>query len=248
MFLIKKFISSFLMPFPIFLLLVAIGFYFWQRGNQRRAKQFLISSLLWISLLSYSPFSALLLLPLESAYTKAELTNTPAKYIHVLGSGHVSNPDIPLSSEIGLISLARLNEGVSLYKTHENMKMIFSGYGGRDPVSNARKNSQMAIALGVNPKDIILLEKPQDTQEEAIAAKKIIGNQPLILVTSASHMVRALALFRKEGIEVIPAPTDFQAKGNDTLWQFPSADGLGRCEAAFHEYLGLGWGRLKGYL
>lgn len=236
------------MPFPIFLLLVTIGFYFWQRNDDRRAKKILLFSLLWISLLSYSPFSALLLLPLESTYSKVELTNIPPKYIHVLGSGHTSNPHIPLSSEIGLVSLARLNEGVSLYKAHGNMKMIFSGYGGKDPVSNARKNSQMAITLGVNPKDIILLEKPQDTQEEALAAKKIIGDQPLILVTSASHMVRASALFRKEGIEVIAAPTDFQAKGNDTLWQFPSADGLGRSEAAFHEYLGLGWGRVKGYL
>lgn len=236
------------MPFPIFLLLVAIGFYFWQRNDHRRAKKVLLFALLWISLLSYAPFSALLLLPLESAYTKVALTDTPPTYIHVLGSGHTSNPHIPLSSEIGLVSLARLNEGVSLYKAHGNMKIIFSGYGGRDPVSNARKNSQMAIALGVNPADIILLEAPQNTQEEATAAKKIIGNQPLILVTSASHMVRASALFRKAGIEVITAPTDFQAKGNDLLWQLPSAEGLGRSEAAFHEYLGLGWGRLKGYL
>lgn len=236
------------MPFPIFLILVGIGFYFWQRGNERRAKQVFLSSLLWISLLSYSPFSALLLLPLESAYSKVELTNTPPKYIHVLGCGHTSNPHIPLSSEIGLVSLARLNEGVSIYKTHPNMKLIFSGYGGNDPISNARKNAQMAIALGVDPADIVLLEAPKDTQEEAMASKKIIGNQPLILVTSASHMVRASALFRKAGINVIPAPTDFQIKRDDDLWQLPSADGLGRSEAAFHEYLGLAWGKLKGSL
>lgn len=236
------------MPFPIFLFLVTIGFYFWQRNDHRRAKKILLLALLWISLLSYPPFSALLLLPLESAYSKVELTDRPVKYIHVLGSGHTSNPKIPLSSEVGLVSLARLNEGVSLYKAHRNMKIIFSGYGGRDPISNARKNAQMAIALGVNPADIILLEAPKDTQEEAAAAKKIIGNQPLILVTSASHMIRASALFRKAGIKVIAAPTDFQAKGNDTLWQFPSSGGLERSEAAFHEYLGLAWERLKGYL
>lgn len=236
------------MPFPIFLILIGIGFYFWQRGDNRRAKRFFLFSLLWISLLSYPPFSALLLLPLESAYSKVKITDTPPKYIHVLGCGHTSNPHIPLSSEIGLVSLARLNEGVSLYKAHPNMKIIFSGYGGGDPVSNARKNAQMAITLGVNPKNIILLENPQDTQEEAVAAKRIIADQPLILVTSASHMVRASALFRKAGIVVIQAPTDFQIKASDTLWQFPSAGGMGRSEAAFHEYLGLVWGRLKGYL
>ena len=236
------------MPFPVFLILIIIGFYFWKRGNERRARQLFLFSLLWISLLSYSPFSALLLLPLESAYSKVELADTSPKYIHVLGCGHTSNVHIPLSSEIGLVSLARLNEGVSLYKAHPDMKLIFSGYGGDDPISNARKNRQMAIALGVNPDHIILLETPQDTQEEAIASKKIVGDGPLILVTSASHMIRASALFRKAGIKVIPAPTDFQVKKNDALWQFPSADGLGRSEAAFHEYFGLAWGRLKGSL
>lgn len=196
-------------------------------------------------MLSYSPFSASLLLPLESTHSKIELTSTSPKYIHVLGSGHTSNPRLPLSSEIGLVSLARLTEGVFIYKAHPNMKLIFSGDGGNDPISNARKNSQMAIALGVNPADIILLESPKDTQEEVTEAKKIVKNQSLILVTSASHMVRASALFRKAGVEVIPAPTDFQAKGNDELWQFPSATGLERSEAAFHEYLGLAWEMIK---
>lgn len=236
------------MPFPIFFILLGIGFYFWHRGNDQRAKQFFLSSLIWISLLSYAPFSALLLSPLEMTYSKVELTDTVPAYIHVLGCGHTSNAKIPLSSEIGLVSLARINEGVFLYKTYPNMKIIFSGYGEKDPISNARKNSQMAIALGVNPADIILLETPQDTQEEAIASKKIVGDQALILVTSASHMVRASALFRKAGISVITAPTDFQAKGNDRLWQFPSSEGLGRSEAAFHEYLGLAWSMLKGMI
>jgi len=248
MFFLKKLVSTFLMPFPIFFILMGIGFYFWQRGNGKRARQFFLFAFLWISILSYSPFSSLLLSPLESAYSKIELTDTHPHYIHVLGCGHTTNPRLPLSSEISLVSLARLNEGVSLYKRFSNMKLIFSGYGGGDPISNARKNAQMAIALGVNPADIILLETPQDTQEEAIASKKVVGNQPLILVTSASHMVRASALFRKAGIELIPAPTDFQIKANDGLLQFPSSSGLERSEAAFHEYLGLAWGRLKGYL
>lgn len=233
------------MPFPIFLFFLGVGLYFLYRGNIKRSKIWIIGSIIWISILCYSPFSALLLLPLESTYSKVELTSTPPKYIHVLGCGHTSNPRLPLSSEIGLVSLARLTEGVFIYKAHPNMKLIFSGYGGDDPVSNARKNSQMAIALGVDPADIILLESPKDTQEEATEAKKIVKNQSLILVTSASHMVRASALFRKAGIEVIPAPTDFQVKGNDTLWQFPSANGLERSEAAFHEYLGLAWEKLK---
>jgi uncharacterized SAM-binding protein YcdF (DUF218 family) len=245
MFALKKIISAFLMPFPLFFLFILIGLFFWYRGYHRHARKMFIFSLVWISLLSYPPFSALLLKPLENTYPKFQLKAQHPHYIHVLGNGHTSNPDLPLSSELALVSLARITEGVSIYKSLPNMKLIFSGFGGNDPISTARKNAQMAIILGVSPNDIILLESPKDTNEEAMAAKTIVGSEPLILVTSASHMVRASALFRKQGIRVIEAPTDFQVKKTDTLWQFPSSDGLGRSEAAFHEYLGLLWGKLK---
>lgn len=234
--------------FLSFFILVGIGIYLWYRGYHSRAKKFFLFALAWITLLSYPPFSALILLPLENTYPKVNLTSVHPRYIHVLGNGHTTNPNLPLSSELALVSLARVNEGVTLYKSYPNMKLIFSGYGGEDPISNARKNAQMAIALGVDTKDIIILESPKDTQDEAIAVKKIIGKEPLILVTSASHMVRASLLFRKNDVNIIEAPTDFQVKQEESLWQFPSSYGLRRSEAAFHEYLGLLWGKVKGSL
>jgi uncharacterized SAM-binding protein YcdF (DUF218 family) len=245
MFALKKFISAFLMPFPLFWVFILIGVIFWYRRDEDKAKAMFLFALVWLSLLSYAPFSALLLKPLENAYPKIKLESVYPKYIHVLGSGHTSNSNLPLSSELGLISLVRVNEAITLYKSYPDMKLIFSGYGGDDPVSNARKNAKMAVALGVNPQDIILLEEPKDTQEEAIAAKKIVGSQPLILVTSASHMIRASSYFRENGITVIEAPTDFQVKKEDGYWQFPSADGLSRSEVAFHEYLGLLWEKIR---
>jgi len=248
MFVVKKLIASFLMPFPLFLIFMGIGLFFWYRGYQGRAKIFFIFSLTWISLLSYPPFSSLLLKPLENKHSKFCTSERNLHYIHVLGNEHTTNPSLPLSSELGLVSLARVNEGVVIYKSHPNMKLIFSGYGGLDSISNARKNAQMAIALGVNPKDIIILELPKDTAEEAIASKKIVGSEPIILVTSASHMIRASSLFRKHGINVIEAPTDFQVKKEIELLQFPSSTGLAYTEAAFHEYLGLIWGKLRGNL
>lgn len=248
MFLVKKFISQFLMPFPIFLILIGIGIFFWRKGNDKIAKRMFFAALIWISLLSYPPFSSMLLKPLENTYPKIDMNTPLPNYIHVLGSGHTSNRNLPLSSELGSNSLIRVTEGVAIYKSHPNMKLIFSGYGGDDPISNARMNRDMAIVLGVNPNDIILLEAPKDTEDEAIAAKKIVGNESLVLVTSASHMVRASALFRKNGVKVIEAPTDFQVKQDDSIWQFPSAGGLSRSESAFHEYIGLIWSKFRGLI
>ncbi|MDD2367782.1 MAG: ElyC/SanA/YdcF family protein [Sulfuricurvum sp.] len=248
MFFLKKAFSSFLLPFPIFLILLGLSLFFWKKGSIRKAKSFFFVSLLWISLLSYTPFSSLLLFPLERTYPKIDSSHISIRYIHVLGSGHITNPTIPLESEIEPPSLIRDIEGITLYKQNPGIKLIFSGYAKNDPVSNARKNAQLAIALGVNPADIILLETPKDTYEEAIAVKKIIGITPVILVTSASHMPRANALFHKAGINTIPAPTDFLVKKEEDLFQLPSAGGLMRSERAFHEYLGLVWGRLSGIL
>lgn len=233
------------MPFPIFLILIGIAIFFWRKGNDTIAKRMFFAALIWISLLSYPPFSNILLKPLENTYPKIDMNASLPKYIHVLGSGHTSNRNLPLSSELGINSLTRVNEGIVIYKSHPGMKLIFSGYGGDDPISNASMNRKMAIALGINPDDIIILEAPKDTEDEAIAVKKIVGNEALVLVTSASHMVRAAALFRKNGIQVIEAPTDFQIKKEESLWQFPSAGGLSRSESAFHEYLGIIWNKLK---
>jgi uncharacterized SAM-binding protein YcdF (DUF218 family) len=248
-FFLKKALSSFLMPFPIFIILLGLSLFFLKRGSIQKAKSFLFVSVAWIALFSYSPFSSILLMPLETCYPKLSQSQlSSAHFIHILGSGHITNHRIPLESEIDKASLTRTLEGVMLYKQKTKMKLIFSGYAGKDPVSNARKNAKLAITLGVKPSDIILLETPRDTYEEAIAVKKILGNNTVILVTSASHMPRANALFHKAGIHTIPAPTEFLVKKEEDLLQFPSAEGLMRSERAFHEYMGLIWGRLSNNL
>ncbi len=246
MFLLKKFIAAFLMPLPIFMFLMLLGIYLLYKKKSKQAMATIIAALLWISLLSYAPFSALLILPLESRYSAVDLDSIDTEYIHVLGTGHVANDTIPLSSQLDIQGLVRLNEGVSIYKQRNGMKLIFSGYGKDEPISNAKKSAMIAVDLGVDRDDIILFEEPRDTAEEAKAVKSFIGDKRLVLVTSAAHMVRAAALFRKAGIDVIPAPTNFKVKREDDLLGFPSAEGLSRSESAFHEYLGLLWSKLRG--
>jgi hypothetical protein len=60
--------------------------------------------------------------------------------------------------------------------------------------------------------DIILRSLSKDTKDQAIHIRKILDNNSFILVTSASHMPRSIVLFRKQGLQPIPAPTDFWVK------------------------------------
>ena len=119
-----------------------------------------------------------------------------------------------------------------------------------DPVSNAEIMADVAIALNVDKKDIVLEVSSRDTKDEALLIKKIVGDDEFILVTSASHMVRSMALFRKQGMDPIPAPTDFWIKERQRMGAevFPSAYKLRMAERAVHEYLGIMWGKIRGQL
>jgi uncharacterized SAM-binding protein YcdF (DUF218 family) len=63
----------------------------------------------------------------------------------------------------------------------------------------------------------------------------------ILLVTSAAHMPRAAALFRKRGFIVHPAPTDFNAMQHGIFMPFrllPNAEALQQTCQALHEYVG----------
>ncbi len=70
----------------------------------------------------------------------------------------------------------------------------------------------------------------------------------IVLVTSASHMKRALYEFNAAGIKPIPAPTNFMAIDDiEQPWQkyTPKARYLEQTELYWHEYLGGLWQKLR---
>lgn len=67
--------------------------------------------------------------------------------------------------------------------------------GETNPVSTAEAGARVAESLGVPRSDIIVLDRPKDTEEEALAVKRAIGDAPFLLVTSASHLPRAMIFF-----------------------------------------------------
>ncbi|CAB5124250.1 hypothetical protein D3OALGB2SA_3175 [Olavius algarvensis associated proteobacterium Delta 3] len=57
----------------------------------------------------------------------------------------------------------------------------------------------------------------------------------------------ALGMFRKIGLDPIPAPTDFVVRKGIPwhLYLAPSVGGIGRAEMAVHEYAGILWAKLR---
>ena len=244
-FYIKKFISFFIDPLGFTLSLLIVGVVLLYLKRYKSSKLFLSSSLLSLFLFSYPLFSNFLVKTLEDTYTGYNL-DTNVTYIHVLGNGHNTDKNQPISSHISDAGTKRVLEGVILYKQHKGSKIIFTGYNsvGTD-IPSAVMGARLALALGVDKDDIILGKKALDTEDEAKFCKSVVkSKEPFILVTSATHMPRAMRLFRSYGLNPIPAPTDFHRKEYSFL-SAPSAKALENSSLAIHEFFGILWSKLR---
>lgn len=241
LFTLKKIISTLLMPLSIVYILFFIGLYFLFAKYHRKATFYLLLAFLCLSLIGYSPFSNALIQPLENQYKSYMKIDKELKYVLVLGSGHVTNNEISKNSQLSTTALARLSEGIRIYKKLKDGKLIVSGYEGKDKTAHALMLKDVAISLGVFANDIIIQEEAKDTQEEAKWAKKTVNTQKFILVTSASHMPRAMKIFKAENLNPIAAPTNYMSKSNGDIFSILKAKDIKKTELAMHEYIGIIW-------
>jgi len=255
LFLLKKFLGNILMPVPMTLLLLLWALLLLLRRKTRWLGIIVVlfaTALLFVC--SYAPFSNQYIAPLETQFPSYQKSQTPVDYIAVLGSWHQSVADQPVTSELDPTAIVRLAEGIRIYRLNPGSHLIFTGFKGvaEDPVSYPEKLRELALALGVPTEDILVLNGPRDTMEEAevIAAK--FPEASLVVVTTAVHMPRALKLFHLAGLDPIPAPTGYLSKPFKSWWSFPSGKTLEHSEYWAHERLGLLWmnltGRVKEYL
>lgn len=249
MFELKKFISSLMMPLPALLIIGFIGLMLIMFTTKRRTGCWIVLfSFTVLFLASFQPVSSRLLLPLERQYSAFLPEAGNIDYIMVLGSGHVVDDDLPPTSELSRTALMRLTEGIRIMRMYPGSKLILSGYAGGTEVTHARMLAKVALSLGVIKSDIVLLETAQDTWEEAHQAANFVQGKKLVVVTSASHMKRALTEFRSAGIEPLPAPTNFLAQRNvEQGWvkYTPRARYLEETEHYWYETLGLLWHHLR---
>lgn len=210
-----------------------------------------------MALCGYAPISTMFLYPLESRYpsfdkvlSESGVEHLP-KYIVVLGGGYSSNPEIPLTSQLSDPALARLIEGIRIHNFIPESKLVLTGGPVFDSVPESVVMSHLARSLGVDEEDMILETESDFTQEQATFIQTILGEKAFILVTSASHMPRSVALFRKLGMDPIPAPTDHWIRQPPDWRQYfslPSVKNLENTERALYEYLGFIWAKAHGQI
>jgi uncharacterized SAM-binding protein YcdF (DUF218 family) len=75
--------------------------------------------------------------------------------------------------------------------------------------------------------------------------KSLIGDEPFILVTSATHMPRAMMLFESLGLNPIPAPTNFYKTESNSFFIAPEVESFNISRIAIHEYIGILWSKIR---
>lgn len=249
LFTLKKVIGGLLLPLPALLLIMAAGILLlWFSRWQKCGKTLISVAWLLLLLLGLQPVADRLLGPLESRWPTWKNQHA-IDYVVVLGGGYTWNPEWAPSSNMLNNSLPRLTEGIRIWQANPGAKMIFTGAAAQtNPVSTAEVSSRVAQSLGVPASAIITLDKPRDTEEEAQEVARITGNRPFALVTSASHLPRAIIFFQRQGLHPYPAPANQMAIASPlNFWDryTPSAFWLGHSERAIYEGMGQIWQQIK---
>lgn len=250
LFMLKKYIGGMMLPLPLLLLLTGLGlFLVWFTRFQKTGKTAITLGWLLILLLSLQPVADGLLKPIEDKYPTWR-GEQHAEYIVVLGGGYTWNPAWAPSSNLINNSLPRLNEGIRLWQANPGSKMIFTGARAlTNPVSTGEAGARVAESLGVPRSEVIVLDTPKDTEEEAAAVKAAIGDAPFLLVTSASHLPRAMIFFQHAGLNPLPAPANqlaIESPLNPWEKAIPSPVWLMHSDRVGYETLGRVWQWLKG--
>ncbi|MDW6093184.1 envelope biogenesis factor ElyC [Vibrio rhizosphaerae] len=252
MFELKKIISALMMPLPALLIIGFIGLMMIMFSTKRKTGCLIVLfSYTLLFLASFQPVSDRLLAPLERKYSAFLPVEGSIDYIMVLGSGHVVDDQLPPTSQLSRSALMRLTEGIRIMRMYPGSRLILSGYAGGTRFSHARMLARVALSLGVAKSDIVLLESAKDTWEEAQLAASFVGPRKLVLVTSASHMDRALHEFQSAGLNPIPAPTNYLSYKNIAqpwIKYAPKAIYLEQTERYWYETLGKFWHYLKNWV
>ncbi len=260
---LSKFLPPLLYPLGLAIILLAFALVFHKRAGLRNTA--LILSLLVLLAASNGWVALGLARSLEWRYLpQGEVPSAPA--IVLLGGG--TDAAIPPRPMVELNGAGdRILYAAQLYRQGKAPLILASGgnitWLGTRPSTPADEMTTILEMLGVPAEAILQQPNSQNTYEDAFYCAQILkerGITQVILVTSALHMPRSVALFEKQGIQVIPAPADFSV--TQESWSkytdaglagqlvnlLPSTSNLSLTTNALKEYLGMLAYRLRGWL
>lgn len=252
---ISSFLTSFVIPLNLCIALLVIGAILFITRRRKTGLFLAFCGIAWALFWSLPASSLWAGGRLEQLYPHTLPDALPqAQAIVVLG-GHTANSRHnwfePYNAEN---ASPRIDTAAVLYQTRRAPHIILSGAALEGSVSEAEMMAKLLRQKGV-PDDALILEtRSYTTYENAVFTRATLDEHDMnrvLLVTSALHMPRAMAVFRKQGIGAIAAPSRPQIVVPDdpsfSFWQ-PNARALAASRSIVKEYVALMVYWLRGWI
>jgi uncharacterized SAM-binding protein YcdF (DUF218 family) len=244
MFALSKFVQIALEPGHILVALLVLGvvLLIWRRSRRAGTRLIVIATILFV-VIAVFPVGAWLLAPLEERFPPPETMPAEVAGIVVLGGGQ----DARVTVERDRLALdqpaERMIETAALMRRYPDAVVVFTGGLGFRGTTEADIARQALAMMGADVERVLFEDTARNTYENALQTYELVRpdtEATWLLVTSATHMPRAMASFRKVGWRVVPYPVDYRTglAWTEGGW-FSLAQHLTELDMAVHEYVGL---------
>lgn len=239
---IHRLLQSFLLPPLNSLIIILLSALFFKNNTKRKIGIAVGIITLYLQSTPYVAYHLNMMIsppPMKSSV----LSNVNA--IVVLGGGTNTNAtEYEMSAVPNVDTFSRVR--YAAYLAHKDPTLpVFTSGGAIDSKSSEASLMRDTLKNEFKVTNKILLEPDsRTTSENAKYTSKILLEyhiSKIALVTSASHMRRAKALFEQNGIDVVPAPTSYYYLGYyklKILWFVPTAVAMSTTSAILHEIIG----------
>ena len=250
LFSIQKLIALLAMPAGFLWLLLLLASLFCFCKKRKPFGSFLLAMALLYACAGNVHLGTALMARLESSIPQVDpATTDPFEAVFVLGGGSEEDPSgRPELSPSG----DRIYLAARLWHLGKARLLVASGTS-RDSHRGLRNGGEETRALwrglGIPDSAILVVQEPCWITQDEIAAYRRLqerhGWKRMALVSSASHLPRAMALARRAGLAVVPLGADW--RGRSRAFQLmdlaPHADGFRDVQRACWEFLGRWVGR-----
>lgn len=243
MYFFSKAVWALLQPAHLILLGLMAGWAMMLFRRTRRTGLWLGSAaILVLAVLALIPVGDWLMRPLENRFA-APVALDRIDGILVMGSGQ--NPRVSRDRDSIALndSAERMIDSAALALRFPEARLVFSGGNVPAGMTEADVAWRVYDAMGLDPDAIIYDSRSRNTWESAVNLRSFVEPRPgevWLLLTSAFHMPRSVAVFRAAGWDVVPYPVDFRVtREAGTLWDVGLDGNLRTLTIALHEYVGL---------
>lgn len=221
LFYLFKILTIFTQPLIWAAVLFALSLGLWWSRHRAAARWVLLGALGWTALVGWLPLPEALLRELENRH--------PPPVDVAAGQ---------LQAYTGVVVLGgspeRLKASVTLLRQHPHLRLLFTGGDGKWWASSPTEADQAEAfykRMDVSADRLAYERTSRTTYENAVLGAAVPGvdvKQPWLLLTSARHMPRALAVFKAAGWHVAPYPVDYRSVGSSRWTGYSLARGAVR--------------------